>query len=545
MIKCVIYARQSSLGAQAQDDGDTLSITAQLAACREFAARQGWAVAQEYHEQFSGLASSRPEFRRMLADLRAHAHERGITRVLVYKWSRFSRDPLTALSEVGLLRQRGIEVTPVADQAIGAGVMDEMMLFIRGTFDKVQVTDATEHSKAARAALIATGKLPCSGKARYGYQYDRDSRTRIIDEAAAKVVRHIFELFAAGRGALAVAKQLAREGIPSPTGRPRWSLKCLRDMVRDESYKGGAMHWGKTERVPDGPHYPCGVRASRPAGPGAPVGPPTPVIIDPATWEAANTACASRSRPHPGSQGDWLAGFVRCATCGVRLARYKHPRGHHYWRCPVQNQNRTCLSRLTHVGDRTLRLQVINRLALFLGDERIREAKLSEYRDSLADPGWALEAERNEQERAHLRAKVAKLLARFGDEEGLEDLLAQQVEALKAQLATREELAATLAERVALSRVATVEVDRVRLLLKWPKHMAEGPLGPWLFADLPVADKALVAKTVGLLVEVGRSSAGAVTSTVRVFTSGDRRSYGGAPSRGKAVAGVCAVGVAL
>jgi site-specific DNA recombinase len=41
---------------------------------------------------------------------------------------------------------------------------------------------------------------------------------RRIDEAQASVIRHIFERFAAGMSANAIAKQLNAEGVPGPRG---------------------------------------------------------------------------------------------------------------------------------------------------------------------------------------------------------------------------------------------------------------------------------------------------------------------------------------
>jgi len=115
---CLIYARQSDTNnsKRATEDGETLSIEAQLHACRAHAAGRGWPVAAEYHEQFSGLADQRPEYQRMLTEIkRSHqvhspGHPARITHLVIYKWARLSRDPNTVVPLVAMFRRMGIEV---------------------------------------------------------------------------------------------------------------------------------------------------------------------------------------------------------------------------------------------------------------------------------------------------------------------------------------------------------------------------------------------------------------------------------------------------
>jgi hypothetical protein len=63
----------------------------------------------------------------------------------------------------------------------------------------------------------------------YGYDVFRDGDDlgrRAINPAEADIVRRIFRKCATGRGPLAIARDLNREGVPGPTGR-HWNPSAL------------------------------------------------------------------------------------------------------------------------------------------------------------------------------------------------------------------------------------------------------------------------------------------------------------------------------
>lgn len=54
----------------------------------------------------------------------------------------------------------------------------------------------------------------------------------------AKVVCWIFEQYLAGNSLGKIAAGLERQGIPSPTGRPRWNRKAIDKLLSNEKYTG-------------------------------------------------------------------------------------------------------------------------------------------------------------------------------------------------------------------------------------------------------------------------------------------------------------------
>jgi DNA invertase Pin-like site-specific DNA recombinase len=328
---CVIYCRQSDTtnDKRSREDGETLSLEAQITACREHAGKMAWPVLSVYAEQFSGLADVRPAYQRMLAEIKRNlkAHPPGdpgrISQIVVYKYLRLSRDPIHTVPLVGYFRQQGIEIEPVKDLKVGGTPLDELMLYAVRTFGKIQVQDSIQHAKDAREALLVEGKLVCAGKARYGYRYDKKARARVIDPEQAEVVRKIFGWFRQGHSTHKVMFLLQDAGIPSPQGKPRWALKTIRNVVRDPSYKGAPMRVGKTERTEG--YFPSGVRKFRELkGAHREVGEATPAIVAGEVWERANELARSRSKDNFQPGADWLVGCVYCRSCGTRLSRFWH-----------------------------------------------------------------------------------------------------------------------------------------------------------------------------------------------------------------------------
>ena len=54
----------------------------------------------------------------------------------------------------------------------------------------------------------------------------------------AKVVRWIFERYLAGDSLGKIASGLEQQGIPSPTGRPKWNREAINKLLSNKKYTG-------------------------------------------------------------------------------------------------------------------------------------------------------------------------------------------------------------------------------------------------------------------------------------------------------------------
>lgn len=83
------------------------SIEAQQRAISEYAERNGYDIQEWYIDRaYSGKTANRPEFQRLLKDVRSK--DCPYTAVLVHKLDRFSRNAAESLKYKGILRDYGL-----------------------------------------------------------------------------------------------------------------------------------------------------------------------------------------------------------------------------------------------------------------------------------------------------------------------------------------------------------------------------------------------------------------------------------------------------
>ena len=93
-----------------------LSVSAQLRALRDYAAKNGYIVAREYvDEAESGRIADRPEFRKMIDA--ASRPDSPFKEILVWKFSRFTRKREHAVAFKSLLRRKGVRVVSITEHA--------------------------------------------------------------------------------------------------------------------------------------------------------------------------------------------------------------------------------------------------------------------------------------------------------------------------------------------------------------------------------------------------------------------------------------------
>lgn len=74
----------------------------------------------------------------------------------------------------------------------------------------------------------------------YGYTINSDGELE-INPGEARVVSWIFERFLASDSLGKIAAGLERQGIPSPTGRPKWNREAIDKLLSNEKYTGRVL----------------------------------------------------------------------------------------------------------------------------------------------------------------------------------------------------------------------------------------------------------------------------------------------------------------
>ena len=73
-----------------------------------------------------------------------------------------------------------------------------------------------------------------------GYTINSDGELEINPDEA-KVVNWIFERYLAGDSLGKIVAGLERQGIPSPTGRPKWNREAIDKLLSNEKYTGRVL----------------------------------------------------------------------------------------------------------------------------------------------------------------------------------------------------------------------------------------------------------------------------------------------------------------
>jgi site-specific DNA recombinase len=303
-MRTALYIRVSS----DRQDID-LSVAAQLKALREYAARNGHSVVREFiDEAESGRTSYRPQFRQMIA--MARHSDKPFDLILVYKYSRFTRNREDSIVYKALLKKSGVQLfsitEPLEDTAMG-----RFMQSIIECLDEFYSENLGEEVTRGMRESASRGFYLCS-RAPYGYRTIKvndggKERTRLdIDQFQSQVVAWIFEEVVSGKGLTEIVKELNSKGIAGPKGNT-WGKTTVHKILSNEIYTG-SMFWGQNSKRGLPP-----VRADNAC----------PAIVDRETFRRAQDLLRARSfaRVHPQriSSRYLLSGIARCGHCGKAL----------------------------------------------------------------------------------------------------------------------------------------------------------------------------------------------------------------------------------
>ncbi len=228
-----IYCRVSTSGQE-----DNTSLETQEAACRAFAAEQGYAIAAVYREVHTGAELwERPQ----LTALREAVRGGQIDAIIAHALDRLSREQAHAYI--------------IDDECERAGVA---MLFVTEEFDKTAVGKIIRSVKSFAAELerekikertvrgmrarVASGALTGRGKAIYGYAWADKSKKRLLpDPVTAPIVRDMFAWALDGLPLRRIAERLTGHGVATPTGKSEvWQYTSVREVLGNPAYVGAA-----------------------------------------------------------------------------------------------------------------------------------------------------------------------------------------------------------------------------------------------------------------------------------------------------------------
>ena len=194
----------------------------------------GWSFQGLYIDICSGSsAENRPELQRMISQ----ARQKLIDVVLVRTVSRLGRNTLDTLTIARELKQISVEMIFVDDNISTMDPDGEFLLSLMASFAQADNESRSLNMKWGIQKQVHDGSSVLFKKKCYGYKND-DEGNMVISEQEAQVVRWIYKSYLSGNSKTTIQRQLEEAGIPSPTGREKWCLKSIMDILENEKYYG-------------------------------------------------------------------------------------------------------------------------------------------------------------------------------------------------------------------------------------------------------------------------------------------------------------------
>lgn len=395
------------------------SLDAQLERLRAYCSSQGWSVAGVYADDgYSAKDTKRPELQRLLQDVDAGKCDV----VLVYKLDRFTRSVRDLHDLLEHLDSRRVGFKSATEVFDTTSAMGRLFITIVAAMAQWERETIGERSRMGQVEMTRQGRWS-GGHTPFGYDYDEQAQTLVVNESQALIVREIFRRYADGHGTRRILAWLNDPNDPKLAPRERWTLHGLKYLLTNPLY-AGYVRFGY--RKPSGKRNKDFIVAPGNHDP----------IISEDLWQRVQDMRKRRSK-QPGRTGTGehvFTGFLRCGLCGAAMT------GRTVYRTnKASSPPRRYYECVTRVHSGLCKMP-------FVPSERLERAVLSEIQAHFRVVREQVEAEAKrgvperrdvqrqraaiEQEMSRLSARRQRFLDAFGDGKIPADLLSQQLSIL-------------------------------------------------------------------------------------------------------------------
>ena len=314
--KYYIYARKST----DVEDKQVLSIEAQLTELREYAKREGLAIAAEFIEKKSAKITGRAVFGKLLAEV-----EKSGGNILAWHPDRLARNSIDGGQIVYLLDSAKIGTLKFPTFWFENTSQGKFMLSIAFGQSKYYVDNLSENTKRGLRQKVRRGEYPSI--APIGYLNDVRNKTIVVDKRRAPIIVAAFELYSQGNQRLEdISIFLKSKGVTTKSGKqlPKDQAK---KMLANPFYYGHFRYGGE---VHEGKH---------------------PPILDKILFDAVQATLARRGHPQKGATAPQIfCGLLACATCNMSITaekKVKHQKNGNvheyiYYRCTRKHKTIRC-----------------------------------------------------------------------------------------------------------------------------------------------------------------------------------------------------------
>lgn len=321
----VAYARFSSNNQREE------SIDAQLRAIREYCEKENIELIAEFvDEAVTGKTDDREDFQNMVNQLLKGHIQADL--VLVHKFNRFARNKFDSALYKKKLRDVGIKVVSVT-QKIDDTPEGELLEGFLETIDQYYSANLAVEVRKGLKENALKGKH-AGGQVLFGYSLDEEGY--YVPNENAKIVRRIFEEYAAGIPKTDICERLNNEGYRNQRGK-KFNTRTLSDLLKNEKYIGNYIYTiDKKETI-----RLDGIIKNHP--------------IDKELWNTVQRLCresseATQARQRTRERYYHLTGKAVCTCCGEHIcgAGSKRSGGHNGKKDGKLNYYYKCVGKVKH-----------------------------------------------------------------------------------------------------------------------------------------------------------------------------------------------------
>lgn len=305
-LRVAIYIRVST---HWQIDKDSLPLQRSdlINYCKVILGTENYVVFED--AGYSAKNFERPDFQKMMARVRSGE----FSHILVWKIDRISRNLLDFATMYQELKELGVTFVSKNEQFDTSTAIGEAMLKIILVFAELERNMTSERVTATMLARASDGKWN-GGKVPFGYSYDKEEKSFVINEAESRVVRLMYDLYDEQHSLLAVSKELNRRGYRSRKG-AEWSPVTVGNIMRSPFYIGSLRYNYRRE---SGPSF-----TFRPESEWVMIEDHHPQTVTHEQWNRVVSTMRSQRRGQPGHGKSFnrgnvhiFAGIITCGYCG-------------------------------------------------------------------------------------------------------------------------------------------------------------------------------------------------------------------------------------
>ena len=272
--------------------------------------RDDWEFVEVYTDD--GISATNTKYREGFKRMIADALDGKIDLIVTKSVSRFARNTVDSLTTVRQLKEKGIEIYFEKENIWTLDSKGELLITIMSSLAQEESRSISENVTWGQRKRFADGKVTVPFRRFLGYDRGEDGNL-VLNEAEAVIIKRIYGMFLQGMTPYGIAKELTKDGIPTPAKKKNWSAGTVRSILTNEKYKGDALlqksytvdFLTKKKKVNEGEIPQYYVENNHEA------------IIDPAVFDMVQGELEARQAGKNRHSGTHIfAGKIKCGECG-------------------------------------------------------------------------------------------------------------------------------------------------------------------------------------------------------------------------------------